>query len=472
MSYSRTALGALLISCAGCIDRYVFLDAHRDASSELSQDGADGAVVTDVNDAMPPDVPDVVVPVCTGNPITQLRAFDGTTCAIRRNGQLFCWGVRSRAMNSSADPSTPLLVATDVTSVVSGGGVGIGFQLCFIRNRTVFCAGTNTDGQVGRPPGPGVVPIDMPNELPLAGVEQISASNLHVCALLPRGTDGQTSVACWGNAGDNRTNNAGAIQPTWGTPNVFPVTRMLSGVTVRSIHSAGKTNYAVVDTGSGMSLVGWGRNEFGTFPDALADLVTPSTNLPSTSSTSMLTGLFVSPRLVCQTSALLPSSLECIGATDSGVLGQSPGVTTTWRVPGSPPPIAVMARQPLVAVGSNENAPASGFACVVRDDARNRVACIGSNGFAQLGASTEMMSASWRDVVSAGPVGDGSDITHITAGAAHGCVRTTLDGVFCWGRAGCGERGDMLGTTSCTPVPSGAPSEPLRVPNRVVIPCS
>lgn len=480
MTRARTiATAAMLITCAGCLEPYRFRLTERDAGDGATRDGAADADA-EVPDNGVVDVADVVEQRCPGNPIDRLLAFDRATCAIRQNNVAFCWGSRVGALVPMGSPTAPIRIGTTVQDLVIGG-VGARSFVCFIENSSVFCAGDNSNGQVARPPSATPIPLAMPNRVAVPQPRALSAGSSHVCVLHGGANARDQRVSCWGYAIQNRTNQPMLVDPMmFGTPMSFdPVPTSFATDNYESIHSAGLTNYVLLRSGASIRLVGWGNNAHATFPVTELAQITPTTVLTlGTTPSTALTGFFVSPRLVCHTNSDT-SNLRCIGTRDSGVLGETMGDRTTmWQEPASTPRLARDQQGvPLVGVGSIEDdGPPSSFACVVTFDEPNQVRCIGSNRFGQLGGTPSLQSTAWVSVGGAANpiVGDGSAITHIATGPAHGCVRTTNDNVYCWGRSGCGERGDAPGSSSgnCFDAPPAmVPSATERAPNRVFVPC-
>jgi alpha-tubulin suppressor-like RCC1 family protein len=74
------------------------------------------------------------------------------TCALNREGALFCWGLnedRQLGIDTADFISTPTRVPVDDSSGFRSLGVGQ-YHACAVReDRTVWCWGRNTDGQVG-----------------------------------------------------------------------------------------------------------------------------------------------------------------------------------------------------------------------------------------------------------------------------------------------------------------------------------
>jgi alpha-tubulin suppressor-like RCC1 family protein len=88
--------------------------------------------------------------VTKGNPWRRLSAGGGTTCGIKKNDKLFCWGINHRGQlgDGSTKPRTrPTVVAPSKkwTSVNAGW-----FNTCGITKQTrLYCWGDNAAGQIG-----------------------------------------------------------------------------------------------------------------------------------------------------------------------------------------------------------------------------------------------------------------------------------------------------------------------------------
>lgn len=463
---------AILISCASCVDDFRFYSLRTDAGDSGSVDvQSESGVDTGV------DAPDVTVSRCT-SPITDLRAFEGATCARRANGALHCWGRNVLADTGAPGFGVLRRLSQNATDVV----IGVSSQkpsVCFIEGGLVKCAGNNERGQLGQPPS--ATPVSLASAVTVPGVSDaraLSGGLAHVCALTGMVGTATQQVTCWGHAIENRTGRAGMPtedQAMWGTPIALPITAMPRDE-FQTVLSAGTTNYLVIQRSGATQLVGWGRNQSNaTFPSpiTLDSNVFPSDRIDQSTLPTVFTDFLVSPALVC---AVDPDAIRCIGTRRSGVFGQmDPSSFSNWTSLGTMGPIARGARGLLATAGGLDVEARSlmngaTFVCAVFSSTPNRVFCRGSNSYGQLGTSTAVTSAAWVNI---GLELGADNITHLAAGAVHACVRTQSDQVYCWGRSACGERGAPLNgnNDACSSAMPMRPDATEILPNRVEVPC-
>ncbi len=151
-----------------------------------------------------------------------------TTCAVRRDGSLWCWG-HTRGLGGPEEAPTPVLIPsiTDVARVWavdfgwlfrlrSGEYVASGFgamyavpreaeiddvsssphHVCYrLPDATVRCAGQNFHGKLGNGTSSDDGPsASAPVDPGLTGVRQVSVGSYNTCAAMTDGT-----VQCWGD---------------------------------------------------------------------------------------------------------------------------------------------------------------------------------------------------------------------------------------------------------------------------------
>jgi len=149
----------------------------------------------------------------------QVTANGESVCARKKDGTVWCWGMNEHGElgdGTSADSNIPVQVIDvnkqalqNVKAIASGGNHGSGFNrhgfpagshTCALKNDgTVWCWGTNKDGQLGnghqRDEGVHALADQVleDNNAPLQNIVSISASLGHTCAVKKDGT-----VWCWG----------------------------------------------------------------------------------------------------------------------------------------------------------------------------------------------------------------------------------------------------------------------------------
>jgi alpha-tubulin suppressor-like RCC1 family protein len=162
----------------------------RNTLGELGDDSASGARST------------TPVTVYALDIVTQLAAGDGSTCALRSDGTVACWG--SNAYGQLGDGTN---TSSDVPVLVSGLNDavaidGMRFHYCALRSGgSVMCWGSNLSGQLGNgSSGAGAhsnVPVTVRSSTllhpTLFNVVSIAAGNNHGCATLASG-----AARCWG----------------------------------------------------------------------------------------------------------------------------------------------------------------------------------------------------------------------------------------------------------------------------------
>jgi alpha-tubulin suppressor-like RCC1 family protein len=175
-------------------------------------------------------------------------AGDQHTCVIRADGDLFCFGGnRFGQLGEGTTLAYPVPVpALGLRDVALPGGAGArgvalgdGFTCALRREGTVWCFGDDRHGQIGarelRPAGAaGSTPVP-PVRVPLPGeLRAVTAGAAHTCALLATG-----AVWCWGEGQGGRLGDGTLLPRT--TP---AAVRLPAGVTelhAGAAHTCGRT---------------------------------------------------------------------------------------------------------------------------------------------------------------------------------------------------------------------------------------
>lgn|GEM_PF-2545495 len=150
-------------------------------------------------------------PIVIGNYLQVASPASGRglhNCAVVSNGDVFCWGYNfggqtgQQLENLTQSPTKVPNMGGPARQVV----VGIHSTCALMVDATVKCWGRYSDGFIGSAPpvnttrtGPRLVPN-------LQGVTKLSADRAHVCALLSNGT-----VKCWGENGDGQLGNRSTV---------------------------------------------------------------------------------------------------------------------------------------------------------------------------------------------------------------------------------------------------------------------
>src|SRR5262249_27496678 len=127
--------------------------------------------------------------------VTQISVGAQHACALKANGQIWCWGsgMSGELGNGTVHSSLALQAnlpggLTGATKVVAGG-----FHTCALAgDQTVWCWGQNSFGQCGT--GNVVTPVLTPRQIGnLANVTDLATKWDHTCAI-----KSDQTVWCWG----------------------------------------------------------------------------------------------------------------------------------------------------------------------------------------------------------------------------------------------------------------------------------
>lgn len=147
----------------------------------------------------------------------------GHSCVRTQTGNVKCWGqlmdpqgsvIVATSPVTIQDPKHPSGLLSDVVQLASGRN----FLCALIQGGTVECWGAVPDGTNNtvasmNQPLPQPVLVSTNPDVPLSGVVQIAAGNMHACALL-----GDGSVRCWGK------NQYGQLGTGNTDPSLLPLT--------------------------------------------------------------------------------------------------------------------------------------------------------------------------------------------------------------------------------------------------------
>jgi alpha-tubulin suppressor-like RCC1 family protein len=132
-----------------------------------------------------------------------------TACALRENGELWCWGTETLAPGGGTPDQRPVAVWEQIISDSIGGATIVDAavtqgHICYVygAERQVGCFGDGAYGQLGN----GLEPMTSPpvNVLDpsaggtLSGVDQIGAAGVNTCARIGG------ELYCWGNNGSGQ----------------------------------------------------------------------------------------------------------------------------------------------------------------------------------------------------------------------------------------------------------------------------
>ena len=326
---------------------------------------------------------------------TAIAVGDDHVCAIR-NGTLFCWGSDDDGQTSLGfEDSRPNLVIDHVTAVAAGAAHTCAI-VSTVSSSELRCWGSNSFGQLG---GGALVAANgrvILSNQPGSEYVQVATAVATTCAVT---ADGR--LFCWGDSSSG--------QLATGDLNSCNVPRLIAGLTVRDVAVGDRHICATADDG----LYCWGANESG----QLGIGTTSTVELP----TLVAADLRAPAAGEGHTCALSGArAVLCWGDANHGQIG---------RREDSRDPVAV------AGLGGDELAAGEDVTCVRNGGV---LFCFGDNEFGTLGTAPfgETTVALPRQLV-------GTDWERVAVGTAD---RTTACGVhagrlYCWGDNSHGELG-------------------------------
>lgn len=374
------------------------------------------------------------------------------TCALSSDGTVRCWGHNrygqlGSSINAGTDNAnpTPTVVAGIANAVQITAGQ---LHTCaLLAGGTVSCWGINIHGQLGNAannlntnanPVPAVV-------VGVANATAITAGADHTCALLAGGT-----VTCWGSNYFGQLGNAttsGSI-----TPN--PVPAGVSGVAGAAAVAAGENHTCALLTGGTVSC--WGLNNHGQLGKATNSGSTTPNPLPAVvSGVADVTGLAVGSVHSC--ALLAGGTVSCWGSNLRGQLGRAANAGAITPNPSAE----------IVGGLSGVAQVSAGALDTCARHSGGSVSCWGWNLYGQLGSSTNVGNNNSNPAPL--PVSGLSGVAQISVGGFHTCARHSGGAVSCWGRNFMGQLGNSTnnGNDNPNPTPAAVPGLALEPPNQL-----
>jgi len=370
-----------------------------------------------------------------------------TTCAIRTDQSLWCWGYNFDAQigdGTTTDRHTPTQVPGTWTSVAVGER-----HTCAIDSSTMlYCWGTELSGELGDGANTNVQPA------PIAistGWSTVIAGYLHTCALKADGT-----LWCWGIGAETGL----------GTNALFPT--QVGSDTWLAVSSGIAHTCGVRSDGR---LRCWGPNPYG----EIGDGTTSAASTPVAVGQDQVTDWIAVGAGDHHTCAVRSDqSLWCWGDNEYGqlVADTSPFSfqSTPIMVSGGQATSLALGSRTTCALGPNQAAYCAGLDVASRRlpvqvpgtwakgtagmqstcalDAAQLMHCWGNNTYGQLGDGTLVARNSPASFPS--PAGD---TWSSLAMGQHACAFDGLANLYCWGRGDKGEIGDGT-TTAAHPTPT------------------
>lgn len=407
--FSQVGYGAVSgqIAVGGRIDLYAQLAAV--GSGPPTPDAGDGGASEDADggSASSPDLASG-----SGVPFVKVAVGKDSSCAIRADSSLWCWGANTYGqllLTSASNRLTPVEVASTAWGQVACGQS----HSCAVSNRaTLACWGNNSSGQLGSVTAP---PAGGQTNVPGGPWQSVATGVYQTCAIKQDAT-----LWCWGD------NTNGQLGTSDTNPSTTPIQVTGQG------WSQASTNYlhtcAVKSDGT---LWCWGINanlQAGTssqFPWSPAQVGRAADWKEVT------TGLYHS----CATKT--DGTLWCWGGNFSGQLGNdSIAVLPTAQT------------SDLVQVSGTtwQNVSAGqSYTCAVM--LGGTLWCWGENKHGQLGDKTTESKNTPVSVVAAGQTW-----AMVAAGVSHTCALTTGGSLSCWGDNSAGQLG--IGSNNPREIPT------------------
>ncbi|MEG3601473.1 MAG: putative Ig domain-containing protein, partial [Candidatus Thermoplasmatota archaeon] len=313
----------------------------------------------------------------------------------------------------------------DSLSLVTGE-----YNTCAIKdNGDVYCWGRNGNGQIGNGQissantacgQSGHKCKDVPTLTNVKGSNGYDAVSLafgdrHACALLDDG-----DVVCWGR------NNAGQLGTTGGDKDTPQAINLGTGRTATSIYAGGNYNCAILDDAS---VKCWGQNDQGQLGIGTSSNTNTPTTVASFGTGRTAVALATAFKTVC---ALLDDgSVKCWGDRADGLLGNGGSTTDLDSPPASPINLGT-GRTAKAITGGEQH-----FCAILDDDS---VKCWGNGANGKLG--TGSTSGQNTPTSTSGSFGSGRYAVAIDAGYQHTCVILDNGALTCWGDDSNGQLGN------------------------------
>lgn len=337
----------------------------------------------------------VIVPGFEASEVSQAVNGDKHTCALRRDGTVWCWGANFSGQlgdGSFLSSSRPVRVSglSDVAQLSAGSE-----HTCAVTaGGSAHCWGSNMHGRLGSGTVAGSSSTPLPVVM-LAGVERIAAGGRHTCAMVSDG-----GLWCWGNNETGQLGHGGQFNLN----SQFPIA--VSGLSSVDGLAAGMQHTCAIKDGTGYC---WGANGSGQLGDGSAtNAYAPVT----VASSARFTRISAGGEHTCALTD--DNTVECWGSnreTQIGEVGQNL----------SSHPRSVLGLTDAVSLAAGDQ-----HACTVDDSASVR--CWGGNTNGQLGDGSTRLAVSPRATL--GVV----EIERVAAGGQQTCALARNGTVHCWGK--------------------------------------
>ncbi|MFO0629301.1 MAG: MopE-related protein, partial [Polyangiales bacterium] len=201
----------------------------------------------------------VTVLVSAGTPLDSVNELSlgyNTSCALRVDGTVWCWGYNGNG-EVGDNTTTTRALATRVTGLTNVVHIGVGHNHgCAVKNDgTLWCWGYNANGQLGDgSTATRLTPVQVSG---ISTAVEVVAGSAHTCARLSDNT-----VRCWGRGTEGQLGNNGASN------SVSPVTVLINASTALTNARGLTATYHSVCArlGDGTARC-WGWNAYGQIGD-------------------------------------------------------------------------------------------------------------------------------------------------------------------------------------------------------------
>ena len=331
-----------------------------------------------------------------------------TTCGIESNGTLWCWGLNTYGQVGNGDDAATKanVLAPVMVDSRSWNAVAVGFaHTCAIASdATLWCWGDNSNGALGT--GDGVLHTTPAAVMPGTTWSALTTGAYHSCAIAADNT-----AWCWGqNYSGQAATGTYLVQPTPARVNADSWTSLAAG----GMHTCGVR--------SDHHLRCWGSNYDGQLASTTASSA-PGPLAPDVDSDDW-TSVTAGDSHTCATNS--QQQLYCWGTNSDGQLGNS----SSARVNASPVIVNGAARQwAQISGGFHET-------CGVGAD--NNLWCFGLTGLGSSASSHEpaQVPGTW---------------TAVAAGQSSTCAIDSMTRIQCWGDNSDAQIGDDTFTERTAP---------------------
>jgi alpha-tubulin suppressor-like RCC1 family protein len=343
------------------------------------------------------------------------------SCAIKTNNTLFCWGSNSDGQlgnNSTTDSPVPVQESTAATDWVDLSATYS--HTCAIKtDGRLLCWGRNSLSQLDNNPNKNnLVPV--PESTTATDWASLSTNMYHTCAIKTNG-----KLFCWGyndlgQLGNNSTKNS-----------LAPVQESKAGTDWARV-SVGEFHTCAIKTDG--RLFCWGNNSSG----QLGNNSTSDSHVPVQESTAASDWARVSACGFHTCAIKTNGTLFCWGDNNHGQLGNN-------STKGSLAP----AQESTAATDWVDLSAGVVHTCAIKTN--GGLFCWGYNDYNELGNDATMES-----LVPIQESAFATDWVKLSAGSSHTCAIKTNGELFCWGNDDYGELGNNSNANSPAPAQDGA----------------